>query len=222
MEYPLWVKPSPIPKRFRGYPSFGSNGFYVWKQATPSSWLRKHMCATIPILTVLTLMKSHTFWHAFPRFPMSRGTNHTLHKNCHRIQLECVYTIAISSYPSISSDLFLQFINTHGDGSKPWYLVNPKIAGSSGCSSHYSNVSIGIDPYPTSSPMGFDRENPADFPPWRRCWNSERPWGPPLSLGSPGATAPPGAAGWVWWKNMGLIDINRNRNNNHIFSSNNE
>ena len=24
----------------------------------------------------------------------------------------------------------------HGDGSKPWYLVNPKIAGIHGCSSH--------------------------------------------------------------------------------------
>ena len=30
----------------------------------------------------------------------------------------------------------LTMVNTYGDGSKPWYLVNPKIAGIYGCSSH--------------------------------------------------------------------------------------
>ena len=37
-------------------------------------------------------------------------------------------------------------IRIYGYESKPWYLVNPKIAGIYGCSSHYCNVSIGIDP----------------------------------------------------------------------------
>ena len=31
-----------------------------------------------------------------------------------------------------------RYIMIYGDGSKPWYLVNPKIAGIYGCSSHYS------------------------------------------------------------------------------------
>ena len=35
----------------------------------------------------------------------------------------------------------------YGDGSNSWYLVNPKIAGIYGCSSH-KNVSIGIDSWP--------------------------------------------------------------------------
>jgi len=33
--------------------------------------------------------------------------------------------------------------------------VNPKIAGIYGCSSHYSNVSIGIDPYPDHTTENF-------------------------------------------------------------------
>jgi len=33
-------------------------------------------------------------------------------------------------------------------GSKPWYLVNPKIAGIYGCSFPLKLVLIGIDPYP--------------------------------------------------------------------------
>ena len=31
---------------------------------------------------------------------------------------------------------FLRHFLKYGDGSKPWYLVNPKIAGLPGCSSH--------------------------------------------------------------------------------------
>ena len=48
-----------------------------------------------------------------------------------------------------------QLLGLNGDGSKPWYLVNPKIAGIYGCSSHYSNVSIGIDPYPNILQSSF-------------------------------------------------------------------
>ena len=32
------------------------------------------------------------------------------------------------------------YIYIYGDGSKPWYLVNPKIAGIYGCSSHYKCI----------------------------------------------------------------------------------
>jgi len=38
-------------------------------------------------------------------------------------------------------------MDTYGDGSKPWYLVNPKIAGK-WMFIPLKMVSIGIDPYP--------------------------------------------------------------------------
>jgi len=40
---------------------------------------------------------------------------------------------------------------------KPWYLVNPKIAGKWMFIplKHIKNVSIGIDPYPYENPVGY-------------------------------------------------------------------
>jgi len=43
---------------------------------------------------------------------------------------------------------------TYGDGSKPWYLVNPKIAGK-WMFIPLKMVLIGIDPYPYGKFIGF-------------------------------------------------------------------
>jgi len=45
---------------------------------------------------------------------------------------------------------FIPLKSCHGDGSKPWYLVNPKIAGK-WMFIPLKMVSIGIDPYPHQS-----------------------------------------------------------------------
>jgi hypothetical protein len=48
----------------------------------------------------------------------------------------------------VAKDLFpFNMFFGHGDGSKPWYLVNPKIAGK-WMFIPLKMVSIGIDPYP--------------------------------------------------------------------------
>jgi hypothetical protein len=49
-------------------------------------------------------------------------------------------------------------VDTHGDGSKPWYLVNIKIAGQR-MFIPQKIVSIGIDPYPNGNFNGTDDKN---------------------------------------------------------------
>ena len=52
---------------------------------------------------------------------------------------------------TIDSSGWKTVIVRNGDGSKPWYLVNPKIAGK-WMFHPTKNVSIGIDPYPNCNP----------------------------------------------------------------------
>jgi hypothetical protein len=49
-------------------------------------------------------------------------------------------------------------ISTYGDGSKPWYLVNPKIAGK-WMFIPLKKVLIGIDPYPYSTYHDFSKHS---------------------------------------------------------------
>jgi hypothetical protein len=53
----------------------------------------------------------------------------------------------------------------YGDGSKPWYLVTPKIAGK-WMSIPLKMVSIGIDPYPYRFSKMADKDvtSPDDLP----------------------------------------------------------
>lgn len=82
-------------------------------------WVQWFLCmkASYPIIMVEKTMchnpnTNHTNPHEIPHILacMSIGTNHSLHKNCHRIQLECVYlyncliSIHIHPYPPIFSN----------------------------------------------------------------------------------------------------------------------
>jgi hypothetical protein len=66
------------------------------------------------------------------------------------IKIGCIYHSPSGKFAKGGEDrwVFLDF--PYGDGSNPWYLVNPKIAGK-WMFIPLKMVSIGIDPYPHQS-----------------------------------------------------------------------